>query len=66
MLEVAKGDAFAEPKELKPPRILVAVTKEGQGPFQAPKMPPGKEATLLGWLEKRVLSKHMRSESRQY
>ena len=66
VLEVVKGNTLAEPKGLNLPRILVAFTKEGQAPFRAPKMQPGEEATVLGWLEKRVFSKQERSMSRQY
>ena len=45
-----KADIYAEPKVLKKPKILVAVTKEGHGHSKEPELHQGSDATALGWL----------------
>jgi hypothetical protein len=50
VLRRVKADTYAEPKVLKKPKILVAVTKEGHGHSREPELRPGSDATVLGWL----------------
>jgi hypothetical protein len=54
VFESVKADNFGEPKVLKKARILVAVTKEEQGPYLPPKLHPSENASVLGWLEEKL------------
>ncbi|KAH8804542.1 hypothetical protein F5884DRAFT_417434 [Xylogone sp. PMI_703] len=47
----AKADAWGEAKILKKARMLIALTKEGDDPFTAPRLNPTEYATCLGQLE---------------
>ena len=58
VLERAQAQYFGEPKILKKPRILVAVTKEEDG-FYQPVLPRhGDPYTLLGWMEEKLQSRN--------
>jgi hypothetical protein len=45
-----KADTYSEPKVLRKPKILVAVTKEGHGHSRESELRQGSDATVLGWL----------------
>lgn len=58
VLEKAQAQFNGEPKILKKPRVLVAVTKEEDG-FYSPKLPKqGEPCTLLGWMEEKLQSRN--------
>jgi hypothetical protein len=56
IFEAVKADAYSDPRVLNRGRILVAATKEGDGPFVSPRKDSG-EPTLVAWLFEK-LRKH--------
>jgi hypothetical protein len=54
VMKAVRTDEFGEAKILKRPKLLVAVPKEGESRLMPPKLKPGEDATLLGWLHRAV------------
>jgi hypothetical protein len=53
IFEAVKANAFAEPRVLNRGRILVAATKEGNGPF-VPSPNDSEEPTVVAWLVEKM------------
>jgi hypothetical protein len=54
VFQMVKANRCEEPKVLKKPKILVALTKEGHGHFREQAIRPERNATVLGWLHMAV------------
>lgn len=52
--EPVAGDAYKKPQIINKGRILVVIGKEGEGPYNIPRVLPGKMPTLIGWLDDQI------------
>jgi hypothetical protein len=51
VFRMVKANRCEEPKVLKKPKILVALTKEGHSHFREQAIRPERHVTVLGWLQ---------------